>query len=360
MTAQSIFHVLTWIAGQGVIGGAVPPTTWVSIALPLAKNDITSSPWIDYYFDTAYVGSATGWVYKITGVFRGTPTLVTASPWPIQVVANQALTSPVLDSRLGKLMIGAANGNLYQVDTTSGAVSPLAVGQGGANHAFQAAPIVDVANGVTFAVNAYCGNACYDGNPSGAVLVEVNTATLGLVTEVSLGEGSPTGTTIDLYQPALDHNYYNSPTTGLIHLCGTGASDATPYHFAFGFTEPGAVPVLKTLPTVHQQLPTIPAGTTAGCTGWTEFFNPNIGTGGTDFFFFGLNQACTAAGTAGGCVEELAINGVTTTRTTRVVAGGSTGVVIDNYSTAAQASSIYFGARLGPGTAYKMTQNGLD
>ncbi len=358
ITAQSTFHVLTWAAGQGVIGGAVVPTNWVSIVLPLAKNDVTSSPWIDYYSDTAYVGSATGYVYKITGVFRGTPTLVTP-PWTNPIVANQALTSPVLDPRLGKLMVGSTtNGILYQIDTTTGAVVALTVGQG-TNKGILAAPIVDVTNGVTFVVSSDCGTVCAPGVANGAVLVEVNTNSVTRLAEVSIGLGSFGGTTVDLYQPALDHNYYNSPSTGLIHLCGTGPADTTPYHYAFGFTA-ATPPILKTTASVAAQLPTVPAGTTAGCTGWTEFFNPNIGAGGTDFFFFGLDQACTAAGTAGGCVEELAINGGTTTPTTRVVNGGSTGVVIDNYSTAAQASSIYFGARLGPGTAYKMTQNGLN
>ncbi|HKM49389.1 MAG TPA: hypothetical protein VJX69_17495, partial [Terriglobales bacterium] len=192
------------------------------------------------------------------------------------------------------------------------------------------------------------------------VLVEADTATVGLLAAVNIGQGSSAGGAVDLYQPALDNNYYNKPSTGFIHLCGTGPADTTPYHYTFGFTVPVAQPILNAIPTVHQQLPTVPAGTTAGCTGWTEFFNPNIGTGGTDFFFFGLNQACTAAGTAGGCVEELAINGGTTTPLAKVVNGGPTGVVVDNYSSDAQASSIYFGARLGPGTAYKMTQAGLN
>ncbi len=358
IAAQSIFHVLTWTAGRGTIGGAVVPTNWVSINLPAAKNDITSSPWIDYYSDTAYVGSATGVIYKITGVFRGTPTLVTTAPWPLTVIANNALTSPVLDSRLGMLMVGAANGVLYGINTTTGAIKSHTIGQG-TNHGILAAPIVDVANGVTFVVNSDCGTVCAPTVPSGAVLVEADTATLTLLSEASIGLGSFGGATINIYQPALDNNYFNNPSTGLIHLCGTGTADTTPYHYAFGFTVPAAQPIMKTAASVAAQLPTIPAGTTADCTGWTEFFNPNIGTGGTDFFFFGLNQACTAAGTAGGCVEELAINGGTTTSLTKVVNGGPTGVVVDNYSTAAQASSIYFGARLAQ-TAYKMTQNGLN
>ena len=359
ITAQSIFHVLTW-ANVGTIGGAAAPgASMVSVPLPGSKNDITSSPWIDYHPDTAYVGSATGVIYKITGAFRGTPTLDTTAPWPVTVIANSALTSPVLDSSLGKLMVGAANGILYQVDASTGVVAAahLIVGTGGgATKAILAAPIVDVTNGTTFVVSA---NSVLTGAAS-AVLVEADTATVGLLAAVNIGQGSSAGGAVDLYQPALDNNYYNKPSTGFIHLCGTGPADTTPYHYTFGFTVPVAQPILNAIPTVHQQLPTVPAGTTAGCTGWTEFFNPNIGTGGTDFFFFGLNQACTAAGTAGGCVEELAINGGTTTPLAKVVNGGPTGVVVDNYSSDAQASSIYFGARLGPGTAYKMTQAGLN
>src|SRR5208283_6027312 len=133
ITAQSIFHVLTW-ANVGTIGGAAAPgASMVSVPLPGAKNDITSSPWIDYYSDTAYVGSATGVIYKITGVFRGTPTLVTTAPWPLTVIANNALTSPVLDSRLGMLMVGAANGVLYGINTTTGAIKSHTIGQG-TNH----------------------------------------------------------------------------------------------------------------------------------------------------------------------------------------------------------------------------------
>jgi len=353
ITAESIFHVLTWTAGQGTIGGAAAPANWVSVPLTTAKNDVTSSPWVDYYTDTAYVGSATGYVYEITGVFHGTPTLVTP-PWTNPVVANQALTSPVLDSNLGMLMVGAANGNLYGINTTTGAVTAHTVGQG-TNKGILAAPIVDVTNGTTFVVSSNCGTACATGLPSGAVVFEADTRTLTLLSEATIGIGSFGATTIDLYQPALDNNYYNDPSTGLIHLCGTSPTDSAPWQYAFPFTGR----TMQTTPTVAQAIPTFVAdATAAGCTGWTEFFNPNIGTGGTDFFFFGLSEDCTAAAAAGGCVEELAINGGTPTLTPVEIDGGPTGVIVDNYSTAAQASSIYFAARSDQ-KAYKLTQSGL-
>ncbi len=45
--------------------------------------------------------------------------------------------------------------------------------------------------------------------------------------------------------------------------------------------------------------------------------------------------------------------------TTATVAGGPSGIVVDNYSTAAQASSIYLTSENG-NTAHKFTQNGLQ
>jgi len=363
--AASIFHVLTWTAGQGAIGAAVAPTNWVSLPLPLAKNDTTSSPWVDYPSDTAYVGSANGALYKITGVFYGTPTLVVTSPWPVTVVNNSALTSPVLDRNLGMLMVGAANGNLYQVNAATGVVAHLRIGQG-FNSGIVAAPIVDVTNGTTFVVSSNCGNSCPAGVSLGAVLAEVDTATLTLLAEANIGQGSSGGhTRVNLYQPALDNDYYNSNfSTAQIHLCGTGAADTTPWQYAFGFTAPVAQPIMNTTASVAQALPTNPANSTAArCTGWTEFFNPNIGAGpGTDFFFFGLSPDCNATGAAGGCVEEIGINGATTTTITNTINGGPTGIVVDNYANSAtypQASSIYFVAE-SVSDAYKLTQNGLQ
>ena len=357
IAAQTIFHVLTWTAGAGAIGAAAAPPApplFVSLPLPLAKNDVTSSPWIDYVSDIAYVGSANGAIYKITDVFRGAPLLVIDSTWPLTVINNSALTSPVLDSRLGMLMVGAANGNLYQVNIATGAVAHLTVGAG-FNRGIVAAPIVDVANGTTFVVSSNKGNG------TNAVLVEVDTATLALRAAANIGQGSSGGVTaVALYQPALDNNYYNDPSTGSINLCGTSAIDTSPWQYAFGFTVPVAQPIMNTTASVAQAITTIPAGSVnARCTGWTEFFNPNFGASpGTDFFLFGLNQDCNAAGAAGGCVEEIGINGATTTTTTKTINGGPTGIVVDNYSTAAQASSIYFVSRT-INTAYKLTQNGL-
>jgi hypothetical protein len=343
----AIFHVLTWTAGQGKIGAAVTPTPTQMIPVPLlsVQNDTISSPWIDYGSDIVYVGANDGKVYKITGVFKGVPTLVSGGGWPVTVASNTVLTSPVLDSGRGMLMVGSANGNLYQINTTTAppTLSTVPVGAG-LSRGIVAAPIVDVTNGTTFVVTA--------DNGTSAVLEEIDTTTLNVKATARIGKGASGagGTAMTLYEPAFDNNYYNNPSTGLIHLCGTKLTDTSPWQYAFGFT--GIT--MKTIPTVAQALPTIPvASTAARCTEWTEFFNPTLGT---DFFFFGLTQDCTATGAAGGCVAE--ITGTNTTPTTVTVNGGPSAIVVDNYSSAAQASSVYLCAGK-VNTAYKFTQNGL-
>ena len=71
----AIFHVLTWTAGQGKIGASVTAhvAQMTSVPFSSAANDTISSPWIDYGSDIVYVGANNGIVYKITGVFNGSP-----------------------------------------------------------------------------------------------------------------------------------------------------------------------------------------------------------------------------------------------------------------------------------------------
>jgi hypothetical protein len=80
-------------------------------------------------------------------------------------------------------MVGSANGSVYQIDTTLGAiVGTLAVGVG-TGSGFWDPPIVDVTEGTTFVVNANTGG------PSGtAVLVQADTtAALALLSTAKIG-----------------------------------------------------------------------------------------------------------------------------------------------------------------------------
>lgn len=333
---SSIFHVLSWAAGQGTITASAAPTM-TSLTFSSTATSTTASPWIDYTHDTVYVGVDGGLLYKITGVFHGTPTL-SGSPWPITVSSGHHLSPPVLDSNLGYLMVGSANGNLYQINTTSGALSVLAVGtHSGTTAGIGAPPIVDLSNGTTFVVSANDGTS--------AVLVEVDTATLTEIAKARIGEGSSTGTSLAIQQPALSNDYYLGLPSGQIRLCGTGASDTTPWEYAFGFTGR----TLNTSPFFSQQL----VSAAAACTPWTEFYNPNVGLG-TDYFLFGLTANCIGAS---GCVIERSSD--IAPLLASPITGGPSGIVIDNYSMSGQASSLYLSA-VGASTAYKFTQNGLQ
>jgi hypothetical protein len=337
----AIFHVLTFTPGQGTITAAFAPTM-TSLTFSPTKDDTTSSPWVDYSADVAYVGADDGHLYKITGVFKGTPAL--APGWPVLIALNYRLSPPVLDSNLNFLMVGSGNGNLYQVNTNnpSAAFLRLTIGKKGAKSSgILTAPVVDVTNATTFATSANDGI-------SSAVLVQADTSTLTVLTKVTLGQGSFVGV-VGLYiqEPAFDNQYFNGPSGGNIFVCGTASGDTSPWEYSFGFTGPN----MNSTTSFSQQLLT---STAAQCTGWTEFFNPNIG-GGTDFFFFGLTQDCTGPSSLG-CLVERVNN---TTVATATLNGGPSGIIVDNYSTAGQASNVYVTAEKS-NIAYKFSQNGLQ
>ncbi|HTR26622.1 MAG TPA: hypothetical protein VMI10_21810 [Terriglobales bacterium] len=339
-TGQTIFHVLTWVAGEGGITTAVVPSNMTSLQVSATATSTTSAPWVDYTNDVAYAGVDGGLMYKINGVFNSTPALA-GGAWPVTVSGGHKLTPPVLDSQLGLLMIGSANGNLYSVNSTTGVLSVLVVGAAGkTSPGIIPPPVVDITNGTTFVVDANDGTS--------AVLVEVDTATLTQIAKARIGLGSVNKTALTLGQPAFTNDYYNNPSAGQVRLCGTGAADTTPWQYGFGFVGR----TMKTTAAFSQQLL---ISTAAVCTNWTEFFNPNVGAG-TDFFFFGLTQDCTGAGTSGCVVAATTEGGALLTAD---VPGGPSGIVIDNYSTAGQASSIYLSSETGS-TGYKFTQNGLQ
>jgi hypothetical protein len=156
------------------------------------------------------VGADNGRLYKFTGVFRGSPALAGA-PWPVTVNAGTLLTAPVLDQFTGNLFVGDSQGILYSVNAATATVNKkLGVGKGNRNPAIIDGPIVDASNGTVFAVSSSDGN--------NAVLVQAD------------------ATTINLYDGAFSNNYFNSPASGFMLVCGTGAKDNTPWRYTFGFT----------------------------------------------------------------------------------------------------------------------------
>ena len=118
------------------------------------------------------------------------------------------------------------------------------------------------------------------------------------------------------------------------------------------------------------------ASNTNSCSPVTEFFNPNIGSGGADMLFVSVQNGCSGT-ISGGCMRAFDITsgfpasttgaGVSTVAET----GGTSGIVVDNVgntTTFSQASSLYFSnlsnttctGVAGGACAIKLTQSGLQ
>jgi hypothetical protein len=351
-TKSAVFHVLTIPPPTGpqqltATPSSLPPAGTLTSTTIAAMSDTRSSPWVDYPSDTAYVGLDDGRLYKITGVFNGTPTVVTTAPWPITINLNSVLTSPVLDSTTGNIFLGARNGRLYTVNVnTPGTVTTIQVGRTSGAGSFTPgifdSVMFDRTGATLFVVTAN------DNVSTRAAVVQVNaTSPFAIVSRVDIGLGNSGGASINLYDGDFDNNYFTSPATGHMLICGTGAADTTPYRYLLNFNASG---VLQ--PGSSTQIST---DATARCSPVTEYFNPNI-SGGTDFFFWGVTKSCPT--NAAGCVMALTNE---TTLTTLGASGGTSGIIIDNdYVTQPGGSSIYFSSEAGPNTAYKATQQGLQ
>jgi hypothetical protein len=349
----SILHVLkiptpisSTLPGQDLAIPSHNPPGGAMANLTLgAASNTRSSPWIDYKSDTIYVGLDDGKLYKVTGVFKGTPTLAGA-PFPLTINLNSTLGSPMLDIVSGKLFIGAGNGRLYSVNVNSPAgVTFIEVGRTGSpNPDIYDAPMFDATGGSIFAVTSN------DNVSNDSTVVQVNTTTFAVTTRVAIGQGSTFGQMINLYDGDFDNAYFNNPATGHLMVCGTGAASPTPYRYRLGFNASG---VLQ--PATGVQISTNGNGR---CSPITEFFNPNIG-GGTDFFFWGV----TRCNSGNSCVMALA-NGTTLSQLAVPGTQGTSGIIIDNTyvnPTFTGGSSIYFANQNGnSSSAFKATQQGLQ
>jgi hypothetical protein len=344
----SVLHVLK-IPASGTHATANP-----SFAVPFgdmtsttigAASNTRSSPWVDYTTDTAYVGLDNGRLYKITGVFNGTPALVSTAPWPVTINLNSTLTSPVLDPATGNVFLGAGNGRLYSVNVNSPAgVTVIQIGRtGSTNPALLDSVIFDATGRTLFAITSN------DAVLNGAAVVQVDTSSFAVLSRVLVGQGSTSGTAINLYDGDFDNNYFNSPVTGHMLVCGTGVADTTPNRYLLSFNAAG---ILQPPGVVTQ----ISTNVNARCGPVTEYFNSNI-AGGTDFFFWGVTRNCPGFAN-NGCVMALS-NG--SSLTSAQVIGGAGGIIIDNnYVTKDGGSSIHFSSGAAPNIAVKLTQQGLQ
>ena len=360
LSGSSYFHVLkigtTGSNGTSAIASVVPGTgnnaTDTRVLLSpdggTTKQSSTTAPFIVYTTgdanDVAYATTYTwtsggsGYLYKIKNVFSGAPAIV----WSAAI--NAVPSAPVYDLTSNRIFFTDSNGRIdYVTDngTTASAVtysSVLASGTISENP-----PIVDSTNQKVY--------GCFNSNGSNAIVVQATTNLAGVVS-VPVGTASTYYT--GPYSPEFNYAWYTGVGTPMMYVVGTGAG-STPTLYSVGFT--GGV----MNSTVSSSAPLVSAsGTDASPP--TEFYNDSLHK---DYLFVGVDNNCiaTTGGGTGGCVMSLDITSgfptINASTTALPATGGTTGIIIDNQSTAAQASSIYYATKTGT-TLVKATQSALQ
>jgi hypothetical protein len=403
---SAVFHVLTWLASQGTSatasaaptanGSCVAGTTSClkSITLSASATNTLSSPWVDYQTDKAFVGTDDGKIYRISCVFacalNTNPSIDWTYTLPVAGTGGVPATpnGPVYDFPSGRLFVGDQLGEVWVINAKTGTptlnAGPVMIGGGGCTTTNPpgrtGTPAPCTASGGSFGIPdsvimdssgasqrifVFSGN---DGTAgASATLAQLKFDLTGQV-RVHLGRGSVgnTATDVDIHTGIFDNNYFGAtPTTGHLFSCGTGPSDTSAYFFWIGFT---SYPTMNSTTTGS-----IARGTSAGnpCTPLTEIYNPNVN----------LNTVTNPA------IHDIVISGVVGTGADGVLRsdditsgtitgtlsgvnypGGISGIIFDNVSISAQASSVYFstlttsttGSCGGNRCAVKLTQDGLN
>lgn len=257
-------------------------------------DDRTSSPYYDYTNDIAWVGGAGGWLHKITGVFKGTPTEVSSGGFPVKVNATgNALSSPVYDHTSTNVLVGdvgTGGGFLYRVPSAGG--TPTASAQ--LEHSVVGlveGPLLDVTSSLVYAFASSDGTtSCTGGVACSAVYVLSTTFAAGSSgTKVTVGNSATTPN--PMYIGAFDSAYYNSSNaTGTLYVCGNTGADPTMYRVpvtggVMGSPVPGAV--------------LTPVARTPACSPVTDFPNPNASANKSELLYFSVQNyghACANKG----------------------------------------------------------------
>jgi hypothetical protein len=413
LTAGNAFlQIVKWKAGQGTIAAPATPDLDISgmnwsacpagssciqtFAFSSGITDTNSPPFVDYKNDVLYVGDNSGRLHKFTGVFNGTPAEAGA-PWPLQAaVGGVSITGPVFDSVSGNIYVGDSTGKVDYVRDVGSTVGTCASGvppcvgatslQVGTAGSVTDTPIVDSTTQMVFAVNGT------DTAHNGTIL-QASTDLITSVVSFNIG-GTAAGSA--LYGGAFDNAYFGSSPgsiTGHMYVCGKDNTTVdSPALYQLSFNSAGVVTGVGTA------LTGLVGASGEACSPVTEFFNTGTSI---DWIFFSIgNNANTGAvgnpiplaspchtGTASGagCIMSINLTALVgwppalvnnTAPLPANALGASSGIVVDNMSTSAQTSNIYFSlgtnsVGVGPGLpscnttpgvgcAIKLTQSGFN
>lgn len=355
-TSASVFHIVPAKgASGGSIGSPITPTSDRYVQYASATNT-RSSPFIDYANDVAYVGADDGVLYKIGPVFKSV-----ASPVVIHsttVSSGKKLTAPVYDPGSDRVFV--SDGLLvyaYQ-PTAGGFVFKASIQIGYPNTPAYILDPVIVDSGQW--VYIFSGGNNVPAGSRRAVVVQTNTA---LTSSVSADIGAHQDENgYSIQAGAFDNAYYTDPSTGKLYTCGNagGGSAGASTLYKLGFQSNGT---LQSTPEVNLG---VSDGASGKCSPLTTFYNLNLSP--PERLFFGQTNTSISKSnhiqmwylpvTSPDTMDA----GDTTTKYT----GGTSGIIVDNARTEAQASSVYFGTRLALAAcgnrvcAVKLTQSALE
>jgi hypothetical protein len=367
---SAIFHTLTWKGGEGNSAtNAVAPGNCASgasclrsLTFSTTATDTLASLWVDYPTDKGFVGGDDGKIYRISCVFAAgctTPTVDWTYNLPVKGSGGSPATpnGPVYDAATGHLFVADQLGEVWVINaggaSPSLAAGPVMIGGGGCTTAHPPGRTGTgaggdcVADGGSFGIPDSIimdGNSgrifAFSGNDgTGALVAQLKTDLTGLVrVHVGLGSVGATIANWNIHSGTFDDPYFGAtPAAGRLFMCGTGPGDTVPYHYWIGFA---AYPLMDAAPT--GSLIRLAGAVNVPCAPYTELFNPNITLtgGGHDLLVSGLMGPAGE----GFIITNNISNGnvVVGHGTNQPYAGGVSGIIIDNVSTAAQASSVYF------------------
>jgi hypothetical protein len=328
--------------------------TFSTANIDTTPTDTFSSPFYDYLNDAIYVGDSMGFLHKFTGVFLGTPAEVVCTVssgttecilpfgtniWPASLTGGFGhLNSPVFVQSVSQALVTGSDGVLYTVDATGGGASNSTFNSTVklANTGFDDGPLVDLTTGMVYVF------ARADNPASVTAVIQVPVPAtpsdlhnaLGTVAIIS---NSATNPALAFYNGAFDNAYYTSGGTGNLYACSTSGTLNALWKIPIASGVMGTPVVGPTLTTSN-----------VGCSPITEFEN-----GVTDRMFLSVaGSAVTGApincSAGSGCIMSFDITDTSTwgtstaTAVTATETGGTSGIIIDNSSSAGGASQVYF------------------
>jgi len=283
------------------------------------------------------------------------------------VGSSNILSSPVFDSTSNQVFVGntsgsSSGGQLHRINATTGTrVSSGRLATNGSS-GVRDSPIVD---STAQRVYAFVGSdrggttsaSCTTGPCAAVIQFATTFANNTTGTKVQVGRGVTSTTVGFLYAGAFDDAYYSSATpaspSGNLYVCGGLATTAT------------RRPTLWKIPIASNVMGTPLAGlnlvaaTNADCSPVTEVMN-----GANEYIY----ASVTAGGnsvtgcTTGACIYMFNLGSAWGSAASAALPapGGTSGIIIDNYSSTTGASQIYYSTLTSPGNAVQASQAGLQ